>query len=125
MKRLSLTTATALIALGAGFVQAQDIPVGHLADLTGATASIGVAYANGIADTIDWYNENGGVDGRLIDFETVDYAYQAPRAVSIYQGWVADGVVAVFIRSMSWRRCGTMLDGTDEMRAIMASSPSR
>ncbi len=95
MKRLSLTTATALIALGAGVAQAQDIPVGHLADLTGATASIGVAYANGISDTINWYNENGGVDGRLIDFETVDYAYQAPRAVSIYQGWVADDVVAV------------------------------
>lgn len=95
MKKLSMVTATAVIALGAGFAQAQEIQVGHLADLTGPTASIGVAYANGISDTIEWYNENGGVGGELIDFETIDYAYQAPRAVSIYQGWASDDVVAI------------------------------
>ncbi|MEQ8966100.1 MAG: ABC transporter substrate-binding protein [Azospirillaceae bacterium] len=79
-----------------GLAAAQDIPVGHLADLTGATASIGVDYANGIADTLDWVNANGGVDGRQIDFETVDYAYQAPRAVSTYRRWTSgDGVVAI------------------------------
>lgn len=75
---------------------AQDgIPVGHLADLTGATASIGVDYANGIADTLNWVNANGGVDGRPIDFETVDYAYQAPRAVSTYRRWTSNGVEAI------------------------------
>ncbi|MEQ9812424.1 MAG: ABC transporter substrate-binding protein [Azospirillaceae bacterium] len=95
MNALKLTTATAVAALAVGSAQAQDVFVGHLADLTGATASIGVAYADGIADAFAWYNANGGIDGTEIAFETIDYAYQAPRAVSIYQDWVSDDVVAI------------------------------
>ena len=97
MNRKILLSATAAIALVAtGSAQADDIPVGHLADLTGATASIGVAYAAGIADTLTWVNENGGVGGDALNFETVDYAYQAPRAISNYRRWTSQlGVVAI------------------------------
>lgn len=96
MRKSYLITGTAAVALMSGAALAQDsYPVGHLADLTGPTASIGVAYANGIADTMDWYNENGGVNGATLDYQTIDYSYQAPRAVSIYQDWVSEGVLAI------------------------------
>lgn len=101
MSRRSLLTATALIGLCAApavstQAWADDIPVGHIADLTGATASIGVPYADGVADTLNWVNENGGVDGDDIAFETYDYAYKAPQAVSEYQRLVAnEQVVAI------------------------------
>ena len=53
MLRTSLmaATAAAVVSLPA---QAQDIPIGHLADLTGATASIGVAYAAGAVLEAAW-----------------------------------------------------------------------
>lgn len=94
--KYTLAAGTLAVLAAPGLAAAQDgIPVGHLADLTGATASIGVDYANGIADTLNWVNANGGVDGQMIDFETVDYAYQAPRAVSTYRRWTSDGVRAI------------------------------
>lgn len=87
MTRLSLLATAALAA--AGTAAADPIPVGHLADLTGPTASIGVDYAAGITDALNWVNANGGIGGDPIEFETVDYSYQAPRAVSTYQRWVS------------------------------------
>ncbi|MGP1397834.1 MAG: ABC transporter substrate-binding protein [Inquilinaceae bacterium] len=86
---LAATAACALAATMAGPAQAQDIAVGHLADLTGATASIGKDFAGGIADTLAFVNANGGIGGQPIEFETVDYAYDAPRAVSTYRRWMS------------------------------------
>lgn len=93
---------TLLAAVAAGALvlpvaaQAQDIPVGHIADFSGATSGVGISFGGAIADTMNWINENGGINGRMIDFETVDYSYQAPRAVAAYRRMVAqDGVVAV------------------------------
>lgn len=93
---------TLLAAVAAGALvlpvaaQAQDIPVGHIADYSGATSGVGVSFGGAIADAMNWINENGGINGRMLDFETVDYSYQAPRAVAAYRRMVAqDGVVAV------------------------------
>ena len=96
MLRMNLLAATSAMALAAAApAAADDIPIGHLADLTGATASIGVAYSAGIADTFEWYNDRGGINGDMLDYETVDYAYQAPRAISNYRRWTTQGVVAI------------------------------
>lgn len=92
--KIGLLATAALTAPGLAVAQ-DDIFVGHLADLTGPTASIGVDYAEGIRDTIAWVNANGGVAGRQIDAEEVDYAYQAPRAVSTYQRWSQNDVAAI------------------------------
>jgi len=73
---------------------AQDIHVGHLADYSGATSDVGTPYGQGVADTIAWVNANGGIGGRKIASETIDYSYQVPRAVSAYKGW-AGRVVAI------------------------------
>ena len=94
MLRSHLLAATAVVGLALP-AQAQEIPIGHLADLTGATASIGVAYSSGIADTMNWVNASGRLGDTPLDFETVDYAYQAPRAISNYRRWTTQGVVAI------------------------------
>ena len=94
MRRLvmALAAGTALTLPAA----AEEIPIGHLADFSGPTSDVGVPFGAGVADALDWINANGGITGDELSFETVDYAYQAPRAVSTYQRWVSqDGVVAV------------------------------
>jgi branched-chain amino acid transport system substrate-binding protein len=84
----------ALAALAALPAAAQEIPVGHLADYSGPTSDVGTPYGQGVSDTIAYINANGGIGGRKIDAETVDYSYQVPRAVSTYKGW-SGRVVAI------------------------------
>ncbi|MGY0217650.1 ABC transporter substrate-binding protein [Endozoicomonadaceae bacterium StTr2] len=70
--------------------------VGHLADYSGPTAYVGKPYSDGIKDTMAWINKNGGIDGTHIEFETVDYAYKVPQAISNYKKWKArKGMVAM------------------------------
>lgn len=77
--------------------QAQDaISMGHIVDFSGATSGVGVPFGLGVADSISWINENGGINGRPLDSEQFDYAYQAPRAVATYRRWVSQrDVVAI------------------------------
>ncbi len=89
------TIAAAALALPAA-AQADDIPMGHIVDYTGATSGVGVSFGGAIGDALAWINANGGINGDMLDFETYDYAYQAPRAVSAYRRWVSqDEIVAV------------------------------
>ena len=75
---------------------AQPIPVGHLMDNSGATSDVGVPYGQGVADTLAWVNNTrNGVNGRRLNVLGFDYGYQAPRAVSQYQAWSRDRVVAI------------------------------
>jgi len=72
------------------------IRLGHLADYSGPTSDVGVPYGQGVDDTFAWINKNGGIDGRQIDVETVDYSYQVPRALATYKKWLGQGdVVAI------------------------------
>jgi branched-chain amino acid transport system substrate-binding protein len=75
---------------------AQPIPVGHLMDNSGATSDVGVPYGQGVADTLTWVNRTrNGIGGRTLNVLGFDYGYQAPRAVSQYQAWSRDRVVAI------------------------------
>lgn len=83
---------TAIIASGLAFgavsqVQADSVFVGHLADLTGATAFVGKDYAEGVADSLAYVNKTGGVGGTAIEYETIDYAYKVPQAIATYKRW--------------------------------------
>lgn len=100
MMKNELVGGIAAVALlvGAGSALAQEnIRVGHLADYTGATSSVGRIYGQGVADAMSWINKQGGVNGKQIDFETVDYSYEVPRAIATYKKWTGGGdrVVAI------------------------------
>ncbi|GAA1158543.1 ABC transporter substrate-binding protein [Ornithinicoccus hortensis] len=73
----------------------EPIPVGLIADLTGATGDVGTPYNEGMLAYIKWRNANGGVEGREIDADSNDYAYEVPKAEQLYKQYVNEDVVAV------------------------------
>lgn len=92
MRRILMSSAVVMgvLALCGPALAAKDtIPVGHLAVYTGPTSDVGVPYGQGVEDAMNYIIANGGIDGRLLEFETVDYSYNAPRAVSTYKKWMA------------------------------------
>ena len=95
MKRSFLLAAMAALGL-AGPAVAQRIPVGHLMDNSGATSDVGLPYGQGVADTLAWVNASrNGIAGRQLNVLGFDYGYAAPRAVSQYQAWSRERVVAI------------------------------
>lgn len=95
MLRLSLASVAAL-AMAAPALAA-EIPIGHLADQSGATSDVGVPYAQGVADALAYVNRKGGIKGEKMNVESVDYGYQVPRAVALYKKWTGgrDKVAAI------------------------------
>jgi branched-chain amino acid transport system substrate-binding protein len=94
-----MSAAVAVLLAGAYCpAHAQQITLGHLADYTGATSDVGTPFGQGIADTFAWINKKGGINGKPVTVDTVDYGYQVPRAVAQYKKWSAgDNKVAAIV----------------------------
>jgi branched-chain amino acid transport system substrate-binding protein len=91
-----LLGAVASLAAALPAAAQNRIPVGHLMDNSGPTSDVGVPYGQGVADTLNWVNATRrGIAGRPLAVSGVDYGYQAPRAVSQYNAWARDRVVAI------------------------------
>jgi branched-chain amino acid transport system substrate-binding protein len=71
------------------------IPIGVIADLTGATGDVGTPYNDGMLGYVDWINGEGGIDGREIDATSKDYAYDVPTAERLYKEYLNDGAIAI------------------------------
>jgi len=82
-----MTAIAGVAVLLAAPASAQDIAVGHLADNSGATSDVGVPYGQGVADALAYVNGKGGIGGKKLAVESVDYGYQVPRAVAQYKKW--------------------------------------
>lgn len=103
MKTRALSLLTVLIVLslllsacGAAPQSGEPIKVGGIFDLTGATADVGVPYADGLKGYVDWINAKGGIKGRKIELIGNDYAYKVPNAEQLYSQYVTqDKVVAI------------------------------
>ena len=80
---------------GGGEASGDPIPIGVIADLTGATGDVGGPYNEGMLAYVDYVNANGGVGGREIEALSNDYAYEIPQAEQLYNQYVNDGVVAI------------------------------
>jgi len=92
----TLAAGAIAAALAAAPAAAQDsVLVGHLVDYTGATGFVGSHYGPGVADAVKYINEHGGVDGTMIELDSVDYAYKVPEAISNYKRWTSRGMVAM------------------------------
>jgi branched-chain amino acid transport system substrate-binding protein len=122
--KTALTTAAVLAAAaGANSVCAQTIPVGHLADQSGATSDVGVPYAQGVVDAFAYINGKGGINGAKLAVDTVDYGYQAPRAISQYKKWSAgrDKIAALQGWGTADTEALTAFIGKDEIPAYSGS----
>ncbi|MEQ1611578.1 MAG: ABC transporter substrate-binding protein [Hyphomicrobiaceae bacterium] len=95
-KHATLLAATTVAALLAGPALAQQkIKLGNLVDYTGATSSTGKFSGPGKVDAIAWINKNGGINGKMLDAEAVDYGYQTQRGIQLYKKWKDEGAVAI------------------------------
>ncbi len=98
MGRTLVRVAAALaftMFLFAGAARAEEIKIGHLADLTGPTSSVGNPYAKGVQDYKNYVNAHGGINGKKIDMQMIDYAYDKNKAINQYKKWVDEKVVAI------------------------------
>ncbi|WP_456388722.1 ABC transporter substrate-binding protein [Profundibacter sp.] len=95
LKGLFMGLSTVMLA-GASSAE-EYIQVGNLVDFTGSSSTVGKPYGQGKIDAMNWINENGGINGMLLDFETVDASYVVPRAIATYKKWVTRKQV-VFIQ---------------------------
>jgi branched-chain amino acid transport system substrate-binding protein len=78
-----------------GLATGRVIRVGHLADLTGPTGGVGKPYAEGVQAYKTYINEHGGINGKQIEMQMFDYAYDKNKAVNQYKKYKEDKVVAI------------------------------
>ena len=57
---------TAIILFAGGAAGAEEINIGALNDMTGATSDVGKDYALGIAEAVNYVNDTGGINGKTI-----------------------------------------------------------
>ncbi|MEW5909823.1 MAG: ABC transporter substrate-binding protein, partial [Thermodesulfobacteriota bacterium] len=85
-----------LLILGfSSVVTAAEVNVGALNDTTGATSDVGKDYALGIAEAINYVNDQGGVNGKKIKLYQFDYGYRIPEALTKYKLFKRTNCVAV------------------------------
>ncbi len=89
--------AAAAAAVAAASADSHKAFVGHLVDLTGATAFVGESYSSGVSDAFNYIIAQGGPVGQLLEFESVDYSYKVPQAIAQYKKWTSrdGGMVAM------------------------------
>ncbi|MGB7920748.1 MAG: ABC transporter substrate-binding protein [Desulfobacterales bacterium] len=85
-----------ILTMGLGAANAaEEVKVGALNDMTGATSDVGKDYALGIAEAIHYINETGGINGKQIKLTQFDYGYRVPEALTKYKLFKRLGSVAV------------------------------
>jgi len=89
-----LATTTAITFAGSALA-ADKVLIANLADLTGPTASVSKPFTQGKQDAAAYLNKHGGIAGMEIDLDTVDYAYNAPRAIAQYKKWKSADVKVI------------------------------
>lgn len=72
------------------------IKVGGMVDLSGPTSAVGRPYAEGLKAGVQYVNDSGGIDGRMVEFMLQDTGYNAQQGLSIYKKFVTtDKVVCI------------------------------
>jgi branched-chain amino acid transport system substrate-binding protein len=94
MKIAAMVAALAMVLSGVAF-SAETIKLGHLADLTGPTGDVGKPYAEGVQAYKNYINAQGGINGKQIEMQMFDYAYDKNKAVNQYKKYKEDKVVAI------------------------------
>jgi branched-chain amino acid transport system substrate-binding protein len=85
------------LSLGTAPADAQAIKLGNLVDLTGPTSEQGKDIGQARIDAVQYFNEKGGILGRKIELVSVEYGFQAPRAVAAYKKFVEEDKVVLVL----------------------------
>jgi branched-chain amino acid transport system substrate-binding protein len=85
MIRRILLIGLAVMFLCSPAFAAEQIKVGSINDLTGATSDVGKDAALGIRECVTFINDQGGINGKKIKLLLYDYGYRVPEAITIYK----------------------------------------
>ncbi len=83
-KRILLFSLALALVCSVAFA-AEEISVGSINDLTGATSDVGKDAALGVRECVTYVNDNGGINGKKIKLHLFDYGYRVPEAITIYK----------------------------------------
>lgn len=96
LNRIGLSAAAALLALGAGAALAQDkapIKFGLLQDFTAVYTFVTGEYNQGQRDYLALVNEEGGVDGHMIEAIVRDHGNEPQRGIEAYNRAREEGAI--------------------------------
>ncbi len=93
----ALLGLVAALALAATAHAQPAIKLGNLVDLTGPTSDQGKDIAQGRTDAVQYFNSQGGVNGKKLELIIVEYGFQPPRAVAAYKKFVEDDKVRLVL----------------------------
>ena len=85
VKRILLLGAAFLLLFCAPVLAADQIKIGSINDLTGATSDVGKDMALGIRECVAYINDHGGINGKKLKLLLFDYGYRVPEAITIYK----------------------------------------
>ena len=80
-----VTSLMAGLTASLAFGQGQEVRLGALQDMTGATSDVGKDEALGVREAVQYYNDMGGINGKKIRLFQYDYGYRVPEAVTTYK----------------------------------------
>lgn len=84
-KILVIALSFIIAGLGTSGGSAQEIRLGALQDTTGATSDVGKGEAVGVRAAVQYYNDQGGINGKKIQLFQYDYGYKVPEAITTYK----------------------------------------
>lgn len=84
-KRILLLGVAFVLLLSPMVFAADEIKVGSINDLTGATSDVGKDMALGIRECVAYINDHGGINGKRLKLLLYDYGYRVPEAITIYK----------------------------------------
>lgn len=96
LRRSLITLAAAVSLCGAGLAQAQAIKIANIVELSGAGATAGTNFKNGVELAVKEINAAGGILGKKIETTTMDTQSNPGVAKGLTQKAIDDGVFAVF-----------------------------
>lgn len=74
----------------------EPIKIGAIMDQSGATGDVGAPYSEGIVAYVDYINDNGGINGRMIEATSTTTPMRFPRRKTSTAG------TSMTVRSRLW-----------------------
>jgi branched-chain amino acid transport system substrate-binding protein len=98
MSRRILLIGLAVMFLCSPAFAEEQIKVGSINDLTGATSDVGKDAALGIRECVTFINDQGGINGKKIKLLLYDYGYRVPEAITIYKRFRDTDKIALLLQ---------------------------
>ena len=103
----------------------QEIRVGNLVDRSGPTAAEGRIAGQGKLDAIAYVNKTGGINGKQLRVDTVDFGYEPERAMTQYRRWRQEGVQAILGYGTEDTEALAPLSREDKMLLFSLAAPAQ